>query len=606
MNAVTETVSDVKMNGRNKRIGWKELPAVLLTLLSLFICYMQIELSIYDPAVIFSRTFGVTVLSMACIGTLLLAIWAMTRSRGTAVLVTAALCFLFASANFYVILYHGAPFMVSDLRNIGTAANVLGTYKLTIPGRMWVIILLSAVNIGLGLVIHALDRSAGVRLWPRLPAAAAVLAVFLCFGFLGENPIKPAKAQGYSFDAAAEQYGYLLIFGENAIRASSAYSEPEGCSPMAAAAALKSMPAKEAAGDSRRPDIFLILNETFYDPALYLDITADVPYLDKFYACDNAVHGYMAAPWMNTNNSEYELLTGNSTALLNGSAPFNYLDMSGANSIVSYVEALGYETCAMHLMPGSNYSRDRGYPALGFDHIYFEQDVEWFYDRYGNRGHTDTEHYVHLMEAYESCGEGPRFMYLLTMQNHGGWEVNEPEDDLVHAFGDFGEYADDMDEYLTGIYLSQEAFLSLQEYFSASPRDVVIAMVGDHSPSFPSELTPKPGLDEQEALIASTLTPFIIWANFDIEDADMGNTGLIDMFPLLMKTAGLPLSPYLQYMLSLQEKVPLLSAYGIVSDTTGRLLQTGESPELEAINGYFALEYANLSREPELAEAFLP
>ncbi len=44
------------------------------------------------------------------------------------------------------------------------------------------------------------------------------------------------------------------------------------------------------------PDIILILNETFYDPAILIDLETDVPYLKNFYNMENAVTGKTITP----------------------------------------------------------------------------------------------------------------------------------------------------------------------------------------------------------------------------------------------------------------------------------------------------------------------
>ena len=59
-----------------------------------------------------------------------------------------------------------------------------------------------------------------------------------------------------------------------------------------------------------------------------------------------------------------------------------------------------------------------------------------------------------MLNFYNEMGDKPRFMYLLTMQNHGGYEQNDSSFDTVIAEGYYGEHDHDVDELLSIISLS--------------------------------------------------------------------------------------------------------------------------------------------------------
>ncbi len=95
------------------------------------------------------------------------------------------------------------------------------------------------------------------------------------------------------------------------------------------------------------------------------------------------------------------------------------------------------------------------------------------------------------------------------------------------------------------------------------------------------------------------LTPFIIWANFEIESREMGNISTIYLVPTLLQAAKVQRPPYYQYMLDLKEKVPILSSYGVYYDTQGNRFTYEDITEYtEEINKYFFLEY-NLLQNKE-------
>lgn len=114
--------------------------------------------------------------------------------------------------------------------------------------------------------------------------------------------------------------------------------EPDGYSEeriMELVASLK----QSDEGESRTPDVILILNETFCDLRQVADIHANQEFLHYWDTMPNTVKGYAVAPidGGGTNCSEYELLTGNSLQLMPGITPFYVLDLENANSIASHL-----------------------------------------------------------------------------------------------------------------------------------------------------------------------------------------------------------------------------------------------------------------------------
>ena len=135
-------------------------------------------------------------------------------------------------------------------------------------------------------------------------------------------------------------------------RAANIIEKPEGYT---SEIALEKMQKYEEEADledkgGEKPDIILILNETFYDFSLTHDFSTDepvTPYLDSL---DDVIRGYVTVPTIGggTNRSEYELLMSNSLYLMKDILPFWALDLKGANSIVSLLQEQGYYTMAFH------------------------------------------------------------------------------------------------------------------------------------------------------------------------------------------------------------------------------------------------------------------
>ncbi len=218
---------------------------------------------------------------------------------------------------------------------------------------------------------------------------------------------------------------------------------------------------------------------------------------------------------------------------------------------------------------------------------------------YGNRPHAaDESVYQNLISWYEEGQtENPIFLYCLMIQNHGGWDNNSVEDVIIHAAADYGTYDSQIDEFLSCISLSDEAFVGLTEYFREVDRNVILCMVGDHAPHFVREVM-EDGLSQQEQELYLRSTPFVIWANYDIEDQAKEFISMNGIVPFILETAGIRKSPYYQYMSNMMENVPVITAYGVYFDAEGNCHAIEEqAPYTRSVENYFMLEYNNLSKE---------
>lgn len=577
---------------------------IVLICLIIGVQWFQLEYSAADAGQVFGRAMNTILLSVGllfCLNGVIA--WAVGR-WWIALFIGSVIVSIVSIVNHYVILFHGAPFVYSELVNALTAKNVLSGFSIPITNEVICLsamlaleILLAMLTRRVRLVQPAEDRR---KYWLKKGAYLALLVVAVCWIY--HNNVEVAIL--WSWEPAVEQYGYICYALDDFKSMQTAYNMPEGYSEDK----IEEMGGMSADADlAEYPDVILILNETFYDLEVYTEVDADKEYLDSFFQIENAIHGYAIVPSpMSTNKSEYELLTSNSMYLLNSAAPFNNLDMSGSQSVVQYFNALGYETWALHAADSANYSRNRAYPALGFDNTLFIEDMH--VDQYGNRYITDEANYQDLIECYESA-EGPQFMYLLTFQNHGGYEQNDASYDLVHTTQDFGSYTEQVNEFLTSVSMSNDAFVSLVEYFENVDRPVIIAMVGDHAPSFIYNIDSYEDMSETERLIAQSEVPYIIWANFEI-DLEVENEviSMVDIIPLTLKAVGLPMTSYYQYIYDMQNVIPVRTSYGTYIDAENNIGVYGQDSDYyEILSSYYYMEYNNIKRGYDYIEdLFVP
>lgn len=509
--------------------------------------------------------------------------------------IMSAVCGIWSIAGYYVTVYHGSPLCFTLLRNAVTAMNVAGSYDFSIDGHVAVLLALSAVQILLLIFLGKVKTKPGFS-WKRFAFRAGLLALnglFLYATLFDATPIKPAKTIGWSWAGAMNIYGYTCCLLEDFGSLINPYTAPEGYG-----SALIEWEEPDRTLPETCPDVILILNETFYDLTYYSDIQPDRDIFAPFYGLENAVLGHAVTPVTGggTNNAEFELLTSNSMYLLNADAPFHYVDFTPENSsIVRYFNELGYNTWGMHCAVPTNYARDRVYPQLDFNHVLLGREDFQYLNSNGSRPWLDSDNYRDLINQYESGGSGPRFLYLLTYQNHGGWEQNEAALDTVHAANVPEELSGQVDEYLTSVELSVRAFLELTAYFENADRPVIVCMVGDHGPSFLEHLEPKSTAAEEAAILARA-TPYAIWANFPLDTAKGGDARMVDLVPMVLEQAGLPLTPYYETILDLHEAIPVRTSDGVTMDRDGNVGKyTYGSPGSELLTQYFYMEYNGLT-----------
>ena len=455
---------------------------VLLIAIVIFSEYFMLQYSCLPSFISFLKQGGWIIANYIIIIGVNLGIYMISASwRGT-LLCTLVFHFIWSVANHYVILYHESPLFYGELANMKTAMNVAAGYSYEIDKVIGTLIILFLFQI-LFIMLLGRDRKEEKKK-RRIIAGAIVALMIITFGFLlfGSSPIKPRNTIQWTWKEPVQKYGYAICFIENIDCTLHPYKEPEGYT----VDAIHEVKAESVTGTGKEyPDVIFILNETFCDLGAYAHIETDINYMEPFYTIKGAFHGKAITPsggW-GTNNSEYEFLTSNSLSLLANSAPFNFLDLSKTKAnIVQYFNGLGYETYAMHCQSPGNYSRNSAYKELGFDQIIMGEENFVYCSYNGNRPWLDADNYKDLIKHYESGNaDTPKFMYLLTYQNHGGYTQNTGEMALVHVKSDHGNMNAQLEEYFSTIYLSATAIADLVEYFSNVDRPVVLCMVGDHT-----------------------------------------------------------------------------------------------------------------------------
>lgn len=568
------------------------------------ISFLQLQHSCSPEQLIAELAWRYAVLSLLVLGGCYLLLSIPWRYATTGGVLFSVMSTLLAIVNHYVLHLHGSLLTIQELSNFATAMDVMGQYNFFAPNLLREVFLQLVILAGcLGLSwlqFRFLERPAGCAgKNRRIGCALCAVAVFgiLCSGKV-EPYLKKARSS-WQPTCTVQYHGYPMVVA--ASMAKYELTPPAGYDEDALnAIAFPENPTPQ----SEQPDIVLILNETFYDLAQVMEFQTDVPYLSGISGLSNTLQGNAIAQiGGSTNMTEFELLTSNLQSIV-GITPFNVLNMADTSSIVTQLREQGYYTMASHPAGGSNYNRINGYTAMGFDEIHFAADFENT-TVYADRPFvTDSSVYENIIHWYEAAlaRNQPIFSYCLTLQNHGGWDQNPPEADTVHLIDYDGTYSEaEVNEYLSCIRMSDQAFVSLCDYFQSVDRPVIVCMVGDHSPSFIKNVTTR-DLGE-ETKIRQAAVPFIIWANFPLSEAEVGDCSVTALGPMLLEQAGVKMTPFYRYVLELNAQFPVITDWGQCVRNDGTMFDfTQNAEQTEPIWNYLYLAYNNLL--PESAQAW--
>ena len=519
-------------------------------------------------------------------------------------------------ANHYLISFRGRTLFPGDFLTLRTAANVAGNYDYRPDSMQWLTIgIFAAVLVLLSFLPREEKRLFD---WRGFAPAAAGTAVFLA-AFFGTGWVEGLGIEPSMWTTR----GNGLVLNFTVCLKYMKVEKPDSYSQETLAALAGENPsdaadtAASADGGTRPVNVIVIMNESLSDLSVLPGVESNMdamPFLRSL--TENTVKGYAYSSVFGgtTANSEYEFLTGNTTAFLPaGTVPYQMYVSPGDPSLVGQMEALGYTTIAAHPYRSSGWNRPTVYADYGFDEVYFESD---FQDRAYMRGDertgyvTDRCDYENLIRWYEEKEEGqPLFLFNVTMQNHSAYQMawtNLPKE--VWLTGELENRFQTVNQYLSLVYQSDQAFGDLIDYFSQVEEPTMILLFGDHQPQVATNFyTDVLGTNPDTATAQKKqMVPFVLWANYDIPEAQGVELSLNYLSALLMDTANLPMTGYQKFLSQLWETAPVINTVGI-GDAQGNWY--GENAALPeeldgAIEDYKVLLYNNVFDKKDRVESF--
>ena len=536
----------------------------------------------------------------------------LTHSLAFSAIITNIGVTLLYSANYFMILYRGTPLRMNDFSAIGTAAKVVGQYDLAPNSHLamvWAILALIIVwslqTISRGTAKKAFSKNKKFFIGSYIVTTVMAVGilwmgghVFLYTDFLDVIGFADKEYRGIGQDVVYLFDGYLVATLIDV--KSSRVEVPNGYSVEYVGDLLseerEKTEQKRQIPDEEKPHIFLIMNESLADLNILDNAKLSEDNLSFIHSLhENTVHGFANVSVFGgaTANSEFEVFTGCTMAFLGDNVyPYQQTIRGQKNSMISQMNENGYTTISIHPESDANWNRKNIYRYFGFDQSLWKDDFP--NAEVIHSGVSDAETFHKIIELYENRQKGEKlFVFDLTMQNHGGYGVG----DIEFTVTDLNKDEPQLDEYLSLVKISDEAFAELVSYFEKQDEKVIICMYGDHHPWVSNLLMDTDGVDgifAQEQNMKKYKTPLVIWANYDIEERDNVDISLNYLGGFLMQIAGLSSSPYFEYLSELRAEYPIITVNGYVAAGGNYYTWSGEKTEF---SDYRMLQYNYLSHD---------
>lgn len=374
--------------------------------------------------------------------------------------------------------------------------------------------------------------------------------------------------------------GFIGAFTINIL--SSNIQKPDGYSKEAVDALLDGLEYSEESENFSSPDIILILSESFWDPTLLPDTTFSADPLENYREIasrENAITGRFFTTGLGggTVRPEFEVLTGLTTDYLpSGCVPWQYI-LEDTESYVSIYKSLGYKTAAIHPYTSSFYNRKAAYPKIGIDELLFDDDIYALGDTLGLtiRGkQISDDTFASAIEYYlEENADSPVFVFGISMENHQPYpnKFETPDIEVTNDALDEGTL-NAVVNFTTGVADADKCLKRLVDYIDRRDRDTILVWFGDHLPTLGASMAAykQSGMIgevyDEETLENIYSTPFIVYANFELEDSSLlhaGDDNDITSYNLMNGVAELIGAPRTAYMKYLEEYGKALPYYNV-------------------------------------------
>lgn len=235
------------------------------------------------------------------------------------------------------------------------------------------------------------------------------------------------------------------------------------------------------------PHLVMVQSESFFDPRPFYPFIK--PSVLENWDCHSQMSdagGRLNVPaWgANTVRTEAAVLTGLSQEALGiyRYNPYSRLVKKPVASLASHLRKQGYKTICVHPYPAHFYLRHQVMPALGFDHFI---DIRAFSSAERSGQYVGDKAVAHKVEELLAAAQEPLFIFVITMENHGPLQLEQPKSDTdVYNDPPTGPVRD-LTVYLQHLKNADQMLSQITSALKTTSREGSLCWYGDHVPIMP-------------------------------------------------------------------------------------------------------------------------
>ena len=573
----------------SRAIGWKEVVggvSWVVTLLYPFILYFCVEWlcfgSLSDTLKFFFRHhFYMMLFMVALLSAIFWTLNMIWRRFWISSTVMSIVMMILAYINIAKIGINGDPLLPTDLAFASKLGDLTGFAQGALPFTKELVFTV-LVLLGVSLLLFFGGKKS-TKNWILRPIVS-----ILCVAFVLLTVMIPA-VKDYMFLAdsidMSRQYRQTVVYGNHGfmggfiINIEGYVAPPEGYSKNNIAEMISTY-SKDTDGDTSNfesPDVIVYLGESVFDITQIKEIEFSEDPLKVLHMLeDKYLSGTMlqaSGVGGGTVRSEFEVLTGiNLVDMKEGLIPYNtYVPKSQEQvyGLPNYFKDLGYTTIGIHSYDKTFYSRDICYGRMGFDEFIGEQDMpDAEHDLNSRRQFIYDSYFVKQIEKQlEKETEGSKFIFAISMENHGQFTDKYPEYDQIATFEGWDEKENGIANcYIKSTKAADEALGELYEYVMNREKPTVVLWYGDHLPT----------LNERHTVLEKTgfistgwseewgvkeyynmyRTPFVIFSNYmNKEQSAVGDYSSYMLPTLLLDYIDAPKNGYWNLLSAMHDEV---------------------------------------------------
>ena len=517
-------------------------------------------------------------------------------------IITIILTGLLGIINHFITAFRGTPLVPWDIFSLNVALTVLPTFQFTVTreaviGFMLLILSLFATIKTKFTSFRNGKRKKAYRVFVFVGTVTFTICFYLtnliAWFDLNENWDPKEEYHNNGLVASLFKQSRNLII-----------NEPEGydLESLKSLASTIEVPMIQKDENYNMPNVIVIMNESFADLTVDGDFKTNVDYMPYFKSLkENTIKGnlHVSIFGATTPNTEWEVLTSNSMAFVpKRTVPYQQYVLRKSYSLASIFKELDYSTTAIHCYYPQGYNRNLAYPRLGFDEFYSMYELKDL--TYIREYPDDISTYKNIIDIYENKAEGEKmFNFTLTMQNHGSYTDANFENTVIAEDGQYPK----LNQYLSLIKIADESLKELLTYFENQEEHTVIVMFGDHQPyvedEFYNEMLSQnyEDITSKEAVENKYITPFMIWANYDIDEEKYSSITDIStnyLASLILDVANIQKTPYLQFLDEMKKEIPIITGNGYMDKEGIYHDFSEETPYTDLIEQYHYLQFNNM------------